>query len=393
MKIGKILFLIVCLLAATIVVLPERAVAVPSFSKQTGRPCSSCHTIWPRLNRTGREFKLTAYTDVAEDYPKLMKDRLDQLQYLPVSLAVLMLPYEKVTDQNSETKIPDEVALFLAGRISPYIGAFVEFAWENAEDKINLELAKGAGYYRFGNTTVGAVAMKSDPGGGDIFNTLRGNAYEPTTSPLIFTQTRAAGDFFQYGGSNQGGIVYGKFLNNILYASAGVFRGHESNDPADFYGRVAAEYPFGEANANIGAYVYTGKERYQKNTPMEYESDVTRSGVDGSYQWESGSHLVDVHGIYMYGKDKDLDGSSGNDIKFNGFYGEVLYAFDRKYMARVSYDYMSSDQDQSLDKKGWTVGVAYFPWLNTKFGLDFSYFTLPNDQTEKSIRALVHLYF
>jgi len=175
-----------------------------------------------------------------------MKDRLDQLQYLPVSLAILMVPYEKVTDQNSETRIPDKAPLFLAGRVTSHIGAFVEFAWENAEDKINLELAMGSGYYKFGALTLGIVAMKSDPGRGDIFNTLRGNAYEPTTSPLIFTQTRAAGDFSQFGGSNQGGIVHGKFLNNILYASAGVFRGHEANDQADFFGGGAVEYPFGE---------------------------------------------------------------------------------------------------------------------------------------------------
>jgi len=38
------------------------AQAVPSFARQTGMPCESCHTIFPELTSTGRSFKMGGYT-------------------------------------------------------------------------------------------------------------------------------------------------------------------------------------------------------------------------------------------------------------------------------------------------------------------------------------------
>lgn len=40
----------------------SRASAVPSYSRQTGLPCSSCHTTPPELTPLGRAFKLSGYT-------------------------------------------------------------------------------------------------------------------------------------------------------------------------------------------------------------------------------------------------------------------------------------------------------------------------------------------
>src|SRR5579864_5977983 len=37
------------------------AVAVPSFARQTGMACSTCHTVFPELTPFGREFKLNGY--------------------------------------------------------------------------------------------------------------------------------------------------------------------------------------------------------------------------------------------------------------------------------------------------------------------------------------------
>jgi SagB-type dehydrogenase family enzyme len=48
------------LLATGSLVLPANA--VPSFSRQTGLPCSSCHTTGPELTALGRTFKLNGYT-------------------------------------------------------------------------------------------------------------------------------------------------------------------------------------------------------------------------------------------------------------------------------------------------------------------------------------------
>ena len=40
---------------------PLSALATPSFARQTGKPCSTCHTVIPQLTPFGREFKLSGY--------------------------------------------------------------------------------------------------------------------------------------------------------------------------------------------------------------------------------------------------------------------------------------------------------------------------------------------
>ena len=41
---------------------PSPASALPSFARQTGQPCATCHTIIPELTPYGRRFKLSGYT-------------------------------------------------------------------------------------------------------------------------------------------------------------------------------------------------------------------------------------------------------------------------------------------------------------------------------------------
>src|SRR6267143_4984819 len=52
------------LLVFTVMAFPRIASAVPSFARQTGMPCSQCHTLsfGPALTAYGRQFKLNAYS-------------------------------------------------------------------------------------------------------------------------------------------------------------------------------------------------------------------------------------------------------------------------------------------------------------------------------------------
>jgi hypothetical protein len=51
------------LLVGAAVVLPTQpASAIPSFARQTGQPCASCHSAFPQLTPFGRRFKLNGYT-------------------------------------------------------------------------------------------------------------------------------------------------------------------------------------------------------------------------------------------------------------------------------------------------------------------------------------------
>jgi hypothetical protein len=59
------------LLVFTLTALPRIASAVPSFARQTGMPCSQCHTLsfGPALTAYGRQFKLNGYTFGDGEHP------------------------------------------------------------------------------------------------------------------------------------------------------------------------------------------------------------------------------------------------------------------------------------------------------------------------------------
>src|SRR5579872_2872644 len=69
---------------------PPKAEALPSYARQTGLPCSGCHTTPPELNNAGRLFKLLAFTDRAQDKsitadPSTRRAPLNMLETLPLS--------------------------------------------------------------------------------------------------------------------------------------------------------------------------------------------------------------------------------------------------------------------------------------------------------------------
>ena len=63
-------------LVATLLLVPALAHAVPSFARQTGLECVSCHLSWLELSSVGREFKLGGYT--------LMKEVKEERPWLPM---------------------------------------------------------------------------------------------------------------------------------------------------------------------------------------------------------------------------------------------------------------------------------------------------------------------
>ncbi len=436
MKLKPHLYLCFCLMiavSAISAVLAPEAYAVPSFAKQTGRPCSGCHTIWPRLNATGREFKVQGYTEVADDYPRLDKDGLDLLKYgPPLSVSLINLPYSKKSGSDAETRIPEEVAIFFAGRMTPNIGAFVEPKWDRDSHQFSLELVKLSGAKKVDENTIGIVLLKSDIAGADPYNTIRFTAFQTLNTPAIFGQTRAAGDFFAASDTENMGIVLNGMFFKSLYAAVGGFRGdgnaaNVNSDPVDLFGRLVFEYALtGETVASLGGFYYDGRQRYDHSfevpvaqpgtgvvlpTPITlapYITNIKRQGIDFQFQRESAPHIFEAVAVYMAGRDSNVDvfgepieptsvtppvAGPGREIKFTGYYAEVSYFYDRMYGLTVGYDHFRSSQDSSLDKKGPTFNVAYLPWPNTKFAVEYSMFDLAEGAKERDTNVLVHLYF
>src|SRR5215471_14655127 len=134
--------------------------AVPSFARQTGFECVSCHLSWPELTSVGREFKLGGYTlmkeakEASEDRPWFSFAGEGPAPRIPVA-AMLQV---SLTSTNSTSGADpgdfprnnagalQQASLFYAGRIIEHLGAFVQWSYDgiahhSSIDNVDLRLA------------------------------------------------------------------------------------------------------------------------------------------------------------------------------------------------------------------------------------------------------------
>ena len=122
MRRGSPIFLVAILSVASALV--PNANALPSYARQTGLPCSGCHTTPPELNNAGRLFKLMAYTDRAQNTsitaePDTRRASLNLLETLPLSAffetSMTGTKVPQPGTQNWNFQFPQDISLFLAG--------------------------------------------------------------------------------------------------------------------------------------------------------------------------------------------------------------------------------------------------------------------------------------
>jgi hypothetical protein len=366
---------------------PRDSEAVPSFSRQTGKSCAACHTVWPRLTKYGREFKLTTFTDVDPKLDRIKGTGLDIPRVLPLSVRLINWPYTKRQDSKDETEIPHEAEIFFGGRLSPNAGFFAEIEWEDGE--FSLAHAKVGFSARANSTIYGVMLGLMDPGGADPYNVL-GVARLTRIRPLVLAAYRGVANRFDMTADNQG-VVGHVFVNNMVYGALGVFRGAGKSDPIDFWGRAALELPVGaENNIAVGAFVYSGKEEY-----ATWTGKLDRWGLDFQYQRESGPHIIEFTALYLNGTEKNVDGT-GVTRDHNGIHANLAYYLNRKYGVMVSYDLVDADE-LSRERKAWTLRAEYLPWMNVKIGLEYTDYqkfgTLADPNDRNQVTFIVDLAF
>src|SRR5580704_18289545 len=122
----------IVVIASLLIILKPEAHAVPSYSRQTGLPCASCHYAPPELNAFGRKFKLEAYTFATK--PEVSDDKKDHntglhiLEVFPLSV-VFDTSFTSTRSpvpgtQNGNFQFPQDVSLFLAGSWGSHVGSF-----------------------------------------------------------------------------------------------------------------------------------------------------------------------------------------------------------------------------------------------------------------------------
>src|ERR1035437_9676906 len=154
------------------------AQALPSFARQTGQPCGTCHTDFPGLTPYGRRFKLLGYTtgggpykttpfssrtavDARAEYNKLRGYANEvtpppptggEKGWVPPISAMLVVgdthlaaPMSPASDpyQTNDNIIVSPISFFWGGAITSNIGAFAQVTWNSPDLVVNNVLPNG----------------------------------------------------------------------------------------------------------------------------------------------------------------------------------------------------------------------------------------------------------
>lgn len=210
---------------SAVAVAPTTSEAVPSFARQTGAACLSCHfQAIPRLTSFGRNFSMSGMRDMGEG--ALVED--DHLS-LPVSfngsflMKVLIanetdLAGAAGTGNNLGLQMPDESAIFIGGRYGEHVGGLTEISVNGggagvAQAKLNYVHDTDFGHINVALVSgdVGLGVLLSDPS-----NAVRHTNRAAVKRAMALENTAMMAEAVS-------AVGVSAFLNDSIYVGAAVF--------------------------------------------------------------------------------------------------------------------------------------------------------------------------
>jgi hypothetical protein len=323
---------------------PREAKAIPSFARQTGQPCASCHTGFPQLTPFGRRFKLGGYTMgggmsleeappiSAMVIPTFTKTRVRQ-DFPPTN------PNGYPIAHTNDNLVMQQASLFYGGQVYGNLGAFIQATYDKASQHTFLDNTD----IRYADTTkvngvdvLYGLTLNNGPTVQDVWNTTPAWSY-PFLSPTLAPAFSPPGTIIEgaFAGRSVGTGGY-LFLNDTVYLEASGYHnlsrgqlnavGQSCANNSDYvaalqnyaaaistpgytyytpcadagslngaapYWRVAVEPNWGDHSLMIGAFGF-----YPQVLPgriMGYGVDRYNDfGMDAQYQWLGDPHAVTV---------------------------------------------------------------------------------------------------
>src|ERR1700730_11070204 len=150
---------------------PSRA--LPSFARQTGKPCAQCHTVayGPALTTYGRQFKLNGYVwgDVSSAIPPLALMVQGGFTHTSKDQVDPPAPHFATNDNLSV----DQVSAFYGGRITKSVGAFVQVTYSGPDRHTswdNLDVRYAHSFSLGEHSVVFGISVNNNPTVQDLWN-------------------------------------------------------------------------------------------------------------------------------------------------------------------------------------------------------------------------------
>jgi hypothetical protein len=214
-----------------------KAAALPIYARQTNRMCSACHTQLLELNAMGRAFKLNGYrlSRIDSLLGKIEENnengRTNLLLNLVSSVGVMAQSSYTLTKKaepgtiNGTAQLPQQLSLFVGGRLSPKMGAFTQLTYAPADgfkiDNIDIRYADSVSL--FSKTAIVGFSLNNNPTVQDLWNSTPawrfpwvGSSLAPTPAAVALVDGPLA--------QQVAGISALAMWNDHVYGEFGLYR-------------------------------------------------------------------------------------------------------------------------------------------------------------------------
>lgn len=358
--------------AIALLLAASQAEAVPSFARQTGMDCAGCHIggFGPQLTPAGIRFKLGGYTDSDGQEGKL-----------PLSaMAVASWTRTKTDNPEPESGLRannnlkmDEASVFLAGRLTEHMGAFVQATYDGVSKKAGLDQTdlRYARAIEIGdkNSIVG-VSVNNNPGVQDPFNTMPVWSFPYTSSPAG-SGTGSAATLLNGGleGRVVGASAYG-FFDNSYYAELGSYRSLSpsaqihlglGDDPNklgnNLYWRLGWLKDLKSQAFQLGLFGWNAKLQADLTDPASNRyRDI---GIDGSYQFlGTREHVATVNGSFVSERKSAPDSETQrlHEARLN-----ASYHYQQTWGGSAGL-FSTQGNDPASKSQGYLLQADWTPW-------------------------------
>jgi hypothetical protein len=394
--------------------------ALPSYARQTGQPCGTCHTDFPGLTPYGRRFKINGYTNGGGQYRTTLFPFDDSTKdskktwVPPISMMSIIGFTHTATDTgppadpfapNNNISIPP-LSFFWGGAITDHIGAFAQLTYNQAPPAVDIGANPFVHAWSWDNTdvrfadstTLGkmnityGITANNSPTVQDPWNTTPAWAFPYAVSPFnagFGPGPIIDGAFAAHVGS-VGGYVY---INDLIYLETSVYRtltpGAQSalgvdpfDEPGLFnaapYWRAAIEPHWGPHWLEVGTFGMTANVHPFVNpgtpdTSIFSQTDkYTDVGFDAQYQYQGSNFWLTLRGSYIHEQQK-LDASFNllgaanltNELNEARAYASLAYGNNNRVVLTGQYFTSWGSPLLFADTKGWIAEIGYIPFVSS----------------------------
>ncbi|WP_347987998.1 cytochrome C [Methylomonas sp. AM2-LC] len=431
-SLNKRQLLIVCELVFFISI-SNTAFALPSFTRQTGMACISCHTqaFGPNLTPLGRQFKLNAYSSGGGDsflsrfggtiQGSLTNTKRNDDKFINPDNPNFDANFKNRGYNSNNNLALDQASVFFGGKVLQQMGAFVQFSYDGIYNRLSLDntdIRLSSESDVLDKNLIYGISFNNNPTVQDLWNTTPAWGFPYVGSSLA--NTPAVGPIIGALGQQVGGATLYSMIDDLVFLEAGAYtsfakyaqkglgewdNGAVKIDGGAPYWRIALQKDWHGHYFSLGHFGF--RANIQPNVNIAGTDRYTDLGMDFNYQYLANPlHIYEVKASYIREQQELLatanQGGATHPQQQIGFLGlNGSYTYDQTYSFAAGFNHLSGSTDTTLyasptnkpNSEYFTFELDYVPfgktasagiesYLNIRFALQYVAYTRFNGSSK-----------